>query len=90
MVTDTESWGALRGLRASPPGRAADDLERRETFSAALEQAEQFMRAAAEAGYATKAVQLFYVLSQAGRAICAARAGNPCGARLEGPMTPRP
>ena len=35
------------------------------------------MRAAAEAGYATKAVQLFYALSQAGRAICAARAGNP-------------
>jgi hypothetical protein len=48
-----------------------------ETFTAALEQAEQYLRAADEAGYPTKPVQLFYALSQPSRAICAARSGEP-------------
>jgi hypothetical protein len=46
-------------------------------FAAALEQAEQFLTAAASVGYATKPVQLFYALSQAGRAIGAAHAEQP-------------
>jgi hypothetical protein len=37
-----------------------------------LEQCEQFLTAAGGAGYATRPVQLFYALSQAGRAIVAA------------------
>src|SRR5687767_15645857 len=41
-------------------------------FQAALEQCEQFLAAAREAGYATRPVQLFYALSQAGRAVVAA------------------
>ncbi|MET9241202.1 hypothetical protein [Nonomuraea sp. NPDC003709] len=43
-----------------------------------MEQCEQFLGAAGGAGYATRPVQLFYALSQAGRAIVAAspRVGN--------------
>jgi hypothetical protein len=72
-----ETWAVLRGLRANPPGHAANDPERREVFAAALEQAEQFLIAASAVGYATKPVQLFYALSQAGRAIAAANADEP-------------
>jgi hypothetical protein len=46
-------------------------------FQAALEQAEQLMRAAAEVGAAARPLPLFYSLSQAGRAITAARVGDP-------------
>jgi hypothetical protein len=47
-------------------------------FQSSLEQCEQFLAAASETGYATRPVQLFYALSQAGRAIVAAspRVGN--------------
>ncbi|MFF2549268.1 YaaC family protein [Kitasatospora sp. NPDC058063] len=76
MVTYTSSqdaWNALRGARSAPPGRASDPGPwRRETFSTALEQAEQFFRAADAVGTATQPLQLFYGLSQAGRAIAAA------------------
>lgn len=41
-------------------------------FQASLEQCEQFLAAAGDTGYATRPVQLFYALSQAGRAIVAA------------------
>ncbi|OLZ45568.1 hypothetical protein BS330_39000 [Amycolatopsis keratiniphila subsp. nogabecina] len=43
-----------------------------------MEQCEQFLDAASDTGYATRPVQLFYALSQAGRAIVAAspRIGN--------------
>ena len=67
---------ALRGLRANPPGQAAADNERRSVFTSALEQAEQFLAAAAQVGFATKPVQLFYALSQAGRAIAAVHAND--------------
>lgn len=53
-------------------------------FTAALEQAEQFLRAASAIGYATKPVQLFYALSQSGRAIAAVRAGEPWEIRGHG------
>lgn len=61
----------LRALRYNPPGYAKRDA-RRTQFQSALEQFEQFLTAAAEAGYATRPVQLFYAISQAGRAIVAA------------------
>jgi hypothetical protein len=67
----------LRALRYDPPGYAKQGA-RRTTFQSALEQCEQFHAAAHGAGYATRPVQLFYALSQAGRAIVAAspRLGN--------------
>ncbi|MEV6600076.1 YaaC family protein [Actinoplanes sp. NPDC051346] len=67
----------LRSLRFDPPGHAKKGA-RRTTFQAALEQCEQFLAAAGDAGYATRPVQLFYALSQACRAVVAAspRIGN--------------
>ena len=67
----------LRALRYDPPGYAKQGA-RRTTFQSALEQCEQFLAAARDAGYATRPVQLFYALSQAGRALVAAspRIGN--------------
>lgn len=67
----------LRALRHDPPGYARRGA-RRTTFQFALEQCEQFLGAATDTGYATRPVQLFYALSQAGRAIVAAspRVGN--------------
>jgi hypothetical protein len=66
------AWRRLRSLRSSPPEFAASG-PRRELFSAALEQAEQFIRAADSIGYATKPVMLYYGLSQAVQAIIAAK-----------------
>ncbi|MFJ7903528.1 YaaC family protein [Streptomyces sp. NPDC096198] len=62
----------LRGLRVGVSGPASADAERRAVFVAALEQAEQFTEAAVNAGPATRPVQIFYALSQFGRAIAAA------------------
>lgn len=67
------AWQAIRMLRARPPGLACGDDDRRAVFAAALEQSEQLMRAAAAVGYAARPLPLFYSLSQAGRAIAAAR-----------------
>jgi hypothetical protein len=61
----------LRAFRYDPPGYAKHGA-RQTTFQSALEQCEQFLAAARPAGYATRSVQLFYALSQAGRAIVAA------------------
>jgi hypothetical protein len=72
---EAEGLGAalrdLRALRYDPPGHAKQGA-RRTTFQSALEQCEQFLAAARAAGYATRPVQLFYALSQAGRALVAA------------------
>ena len=64
-----ESWRALRRRRAS--GAAAVAEARQATFRAALEQAEQQFRAAALIGYDSRALNLFYGLSQGGRALAA-------------------
>lgn len=66
-----EAWEKLRASRANPPARA-NTGSRRKTYSAALEQTEQMFRAAAAVGPATRPLQVFYGLSQAGRAIAAA------------------
>ena len=68
----SHAWQELRALRATPPGRAGED-DRRPTYGAALRQAEELADAAAAADYAAKPLPLFYSLSQAGRAIAAAR-----------------
>lgn len=64
-------WQQLRTLRSSPPGRAASG-HRRETFSAALEQAEQLLASARTVGVATQPILTFYGVSQIGRAVAAA------------------
>lgn len=69
------SWRAIRSLRAAPPGRAT--VNRHPTFTTALEQAQQLFTAASGIEPAARPIALFYGLSQAGRALVAARAGNP-------------
>lgn len=66
------AWQMLRALRHAPPNLAHCDEDRTLLFSAALEQAEQFFRAAASVGPETRALLLFYGLSQSGRALRAA------------------
>lgn len=65
------AWQMIRSLRHEPPGRAVRG-DRKATFGAALEQAEQFFAAAGVVGPATRPVLIFYGLSQAGRAVAAA------------------
>lgn len=72
-VPPARAWAALRSLRADPPARAQKS-PRRGVFNAALEQAQQLFEAAAGVGVATKPILVFYGLSQAGRAVAAARA----------------
>jgi hypothetical protein len=62
----------LRGTRASPPGMAAGDVERRHVYGAALQKAEDLFEAAAAVGPLARPSPLFYAVSQAGRAITAA------------------
>lgn len=72
-----EAWADLRSTRHAPPGAAGKRADRRAIYLAALQQAEEFFAAAAAAGYATSPNQLFYGLSQAGRALVAvAPSGN--------------
>ncbi|MFD9535328.1 YaaC family protein [Streptomyces sp. NPDC060010] len=66
-----QAWERLRASRSSPPGRASTGA-RRKTYAAALEQTGQMFRAAAVVDPATRPLQVFYGLSQAGRAIAAA------------------
>ncbi len=72
-----EVWSRLRNTRATPPGRATATNSRRRTFAAAMEQFEELMRAAEQVGTASRPLPLFYALSQAGRAVAAAHAGEP-------------
>jgi len=64
-------WQELRSLRSQQVGRATGG-DRRATFNAALEQAEQLFTAAYSIGTATQPILLFYGLSQLGRAAAAA------------------
>src|SRR6266487_271711 len=76
-MTRAHAWRVLRGMRANPPGMASTNRGRHAVFTAALEQGQQFMEAAAVTGYATRPVQLFYGLSQLGCAIAAAATRLP-------------
>jgi hypothetical protein len=73
----TMAWRYLRGMRADPPPAAASHQDRRATFTAALEQAEQLFDAADRADVMTKPLQLFYGLSQGTRAIAATAPNVP-------------
>ncbi|MGW1916959.1 YaaC family protein [Streptomyces sp. NPDC002076] len=70
VLTD-RAWEWLRASRSEPPGRASSGA-RRKTYATALEQAGQMFKAAAAVGPATRPLQVFYGLSQAGRAVAAA------------------
>jgi hypothetical protein len=71
VAHDNEHWRSIRGRRARPPGAAGAVDERRLVFQSALAQAEELWDAAAVAGPRSRALPLFYCVSQAGRAICA-------------------
>jgi hypothetical protein len=66
----------IQALRADPPGLAVSGARRR-VFGAALEQWDALLEASAEVVPAAAPILLFYALSQAGRAVCAARVGGP-------------
>jgi hypothetical protein len=74
-MSASTDWQRIRLLRAKPPARVTG--ERVGVFVAALEQSEQLMRAAEGVGPAARPLPLFYALSQAGRAIAAARLEDP-------------
>lgn len=61
------SWplNLIRSTRAEPPGLAGDDPTRRSLFGAALQQFDELLSAAEITGYASRALPLFYALSQA-------------------------
>jgi len=88
-----ESWRALRRRRAAQPVPAGDtdpdgDDVRAETFRSSLEQAEQQFAAAAVVGYDSRALNLFYGLSQAERAIAAVAPGGQWELRGHGIKAP--
>lgn len=69
-------WFRLRGLRSSMPltDRLARDEDRRLAFAAAMQQFEEQMTAAKVVTAATRPLNLYYALVQAGLAITAAHA----------------
>lgn len=81
LYTRAESWRRLRALRAAPP--TPTDARRR-LFGASLEQAEQQLLAAASVGVQSRPLNLFYGLSQAGRALAASMAPIGDSAQLVG------
>jgi len=74
------TWSDIRSLRAEPPEPASKG-DRRRVFAAALEQAERLWSSSLSVGPAASPMLKFYALSQAGRAICAARAPKGNGWR---------
>ncbi len=69
--------------RGPPPRRAAAD-PRRSTYTAALAQFEELLAAGRTATSASRPLPLFYAMSQAGRAISAARSAERWRLRLHG------
>jgi YaaC-like Protein len=80
----SDSLYRIRATRASPPGYAFDDEERRHVYGAALAQFDELISAASAVGPASRPLPLFYALSQAGRAISAAHLGEPWRLRWHG------
>ncbi|MCZ4124976.1 YaaC family protein [Streptomyces sp. H39-S7] len=64
-------------MRADPPGAAGKNSARKETFCAALEQAEQLFTAAKVTDAMVRPLLVYYGLNQAGRAIAAAASSVP-------------
>src|ERR1700729_4560762 len=72
MAKGREQWRSVRHRRAEPPALAGQADDRRQVFQSGLAQAEELWDAAAVAGPASRPLPLFYCISQAGRAVCAA------------------
>lgn len=72
-MKDSTARLQLRLARTEPALGAPLEPARRRTFGAALQQFEELMDAAAGLSYLSRPLPLFYALSQAGRAIVAAR-----------------
>jgi hypothetical protein len=64
----------LRATRASPPGLAATDNDRKETYGAALQQFDELLLAASTVSPISRPLPLYYAVLQAGKAIAAALA----------------
>lgn len=62
----------LRATRASPPGLASGDPDRRATYGAALQQFDDLIDAASAIGPVSRPLPLYYAVHQAGKAIAAA------------------
>ncbi|HEY1688793.1 MAG TPA: hypothetical protein VGF95_07990 [Solirubrobacteraceae bacterium] len=75
----------LQAMRAAPPALAKDSGARRRVFGAALGQWDALLAASASVVPAASPILLFYALSQAGRAVCAAHtSGQPWQSRGHG------
>ncbi|TRW45304.1 YaaC family protein [Georgenia yuyongxinii] len=72
-----ESWRRIRMLRAVPPAPMPDS--RRTLFASSLEQAQQQFEASARIGFESRALNLYYGLSQAGRALSSIRTAMASG-----------
>ena len=62
----------LRATRANPPGLAATDEDRKETYGAALQQFDELLLAASTVSPISRPLPLYYAVLQAGKAIAAA------------------
>ena len=66
----------LRATRASPPGLASSDPDRRATYAAALQQFDDLIGAAGAIGPVSRPLPLYYAVHQAGKAVVAAWAAD--------------
>ncbi len=73
MSSSEPAWRYLRLIRSEPPGLASTSAHRRRTFAASLDQSEELWGASAVVGPAVSPIILYYGLTQASMAICAAR-----------------
>lgn len=73
-----EAWRNIRALRSNPPAPSPLNDPRKQLFNSSLEQAQQQFEAAGRVGFDSRALNLYYGVSQAGRAIAAVK--TPLGA----------
>ncbi|MBH0082228.1 YaaC family protein [Salinibacterium sp. SWN167] len=89
-MSAVEAWREIRSIRAELTGSLGTilraDRSRRDEFHMALEQGQQQFAAAPLIGYESRALNLFYGLSQAGRAIAAGSKslGSAAGEQWQG------
>jgi hypothetical protein len=80
----SSTTASLRATRADPPGMTTTARDRRDVYSAAVQQAEDLFKAAAASGAVARPLPLYYAVSQAGRAIAAAWAEDDWRVRGHG------
>jgi hypothetical protein len=77
-ANSAEAWRNIRALRSNPPASTPMNDSRKKLFNSSLEQAQQQFEAASRVGFESRALNLYYGLSLAGRAISASK--TPKGA----------